>query len=152
MPRLILLAALLMGGFTAGWTVNGWRLNARQADLIAAYDTALDEAVAAARAQVEATARRLAEADTRHTTALLEATDEINRLRLSVAAGAVRLRVRATCPAAAAVPGSAAPSGVGDDTAPELAGDAREAYYTLRDQLTRMEAQLRWWQEAGTCR
>lgn len=151
MPRLVLLAALLLCGFTAGWTVNGWRLDARQADLIAAYDTALEDADAAARAQAEATARRLSEADTRHTKALLEATDEINRLRLSVAAGAVRLRVRATCPAAAAVPGAATPPGVGDDPAPELAGDAREAYFTLRDQLTRMETQLRWWQEAGAC-
>lgn len=138
---------LLTAAFAGGWTANGWRWQARQAEAEAAAYAAARLAQDSARQQSAAWAAEAAAADTRHITALREAQNEIDRLRADVAAGAVRLRVRAVCPAAAGVPGTPAASGVGDGAAPRLEGDAEQHYYTLLSQLSLMESQLRACQE-----
>jgi len=55
---------------------------------------------------------------------------ENDALRLDVAAGRKRLRLNATCSAPAASTG-----GVADASTAELTADARQDYFTLRDQL-----------------
>lgn len=70
----------------------------------------------------------------------LQRTQELNderaeneALRLDVAAGRKRLRVKATC--SAPVPASARSSGLADAATAELTADARPDYHTLVDQL-----------------
>lgn len=70
----------------------------------------------------------------------LQRTQELNHeraendsLRLDVDAGLKRLRLNATCSAPATPAASA--SGVADADTPELTADARQDYFTLRDQL-----------------
>jgi prophage endopeptidase len=71
--------------------------------------------------------------DRNRTQELTDARTEIDALRLDVADGRQRLRVKATCsstPSNATVAG-----GVADASSAELAADARPDYFTLRDQL-----------------
>ena len=72
----------------------------------------------------------------------LQRTQELNHeraendaLRLDVAAGRKRLRVTATCSTSMPTSASASASGVADAVAAELTADARQDYFTLRDQL-----------------
>ena len=58
---------------------------------------------------------------------------ENDALRLDVAAGRKRLHLNATCSARATQ--TASTSGVADAITPELTADARQDYFTLRDQL-----------------
>ncbi|NCE86902.1 lysis system i-spanin subunit Rz [Pseudomonas sp. Q1] len=58
---------------------------------------------------------------------------ENDALRLDVVAGRKRLRLNATC--SAPMPASAGAGGVADAATAELTADARQGYFTLRDQL-----------------
>ena len=71
--------------------------------------------------------------DLQRTQELTHERAENDALRLDVAAGRKRLRVNATCSAPATPAASA--GGVADATPPELTADARQDYFTLRDQL-----------------
>ncbi|MBS0878406.1 MULTISPECIES: lysis protein [unclassified Tatumella] len=66
--------------------------------------------------------------------------DEISSLRNSVDSGAVRLRVKALCPAGVFKTGTA--SGSVNAASAELDPDARQNYYTLRSQLNQATAQI----------
>jgi prophage endopeptidase len=71
--------------------------------------------------------------DRNRTQELTDARTEIDALRLDVADGRQRLRVKATC--SSTTPGTTAAGGVADAGTAELAADARPDYFTLRDQL-----------------
>lgn len=71
--------------------------------------------------------------DRNRTQELNDARTQIDSLRLAVADGRQRLRVKATCTATA--PGNTGAGGVADAGTAELAADARPDYFTLRDQL-----------------
>lgn len=145
--RLIAAAGAIAGAFFAGWLTNGWRWEARQADLIEQYRAAEALAADAARKQSAEWAAKAADLDRTHTAKLTEARNEIDALRSAVAAGSKRLHVRATCPPAAGLPGTPAAPGVGDGAAPRLAADAEQDYFTLLSQLSRMDEQMRACQE-----
>ena len=71
--------------------------------------------------------------DRTRTQELNHARTEIDALRLDVADGRQRLRVKATC--SAGTPVGTGAGGVADAGTAELAADARSDYFTLRDQL-----------------
>lgn len=145
--RLIAAAGAIAGAFFAGWLTNGWRWEVRQADLVEQYRAAEALAADAARRQSAEWAAKATDLDRAHTAKLSEAQNEIDALRSAVAAGSKRLRVRATCPPSASLPGAPAAPGVGDGAAPRLAADAEQDYFTLLSQLSRMDEQLRACQE-----
>ncbi|MDF2640959.1 MAG: lysis protein [Pseudomonas sp.] len=70
--------------------------------------------------------------DRNRTLELTDARTEIDALRLDVADGRQRLRVKATCSTPSNATGA---GGVADAGTAELAADARPDYFTLRDQL-----------------
>lgn len=86
----------------------------------------------AARISAEMLAERDA-IDLKRTQELNHERAENDALRLDVAAGRKRLRLNATC-SAPATPAAGA-GGVAHAVAPELTADARQDYFTLRDQL-----------------
>ena len=71
--------------------------------------------------------------DRNRTQELNDARTEIDTLRLDVADGRQRLRIKATC--SVTPPAGAGAGGVADAGTAELAADARPDYFTLRDQL-----------------
>ena len=100
-------------------------------------DAALVEAIGmreAARISGEMVAERDA-IDFQRTQELNHERAENDALRLDVAAGRKRLRVTATCSTSMPTSASASASGVADAVAAELTADARQDYFTLRDQL-----------------
>ncbi|WP_095155759.1 lysis system i-spanin subunit Rz [Pseudomonas sp. Irchel 3E13] len=83
------------------------------------------------------TGERLAQAaalDSKHTQELTHALNQNQDLQRAVDRLDQRLRVHASCPAAGEQPGTGA-AGLADAGSPELTADARQAYFTLRDQL-----------------
>lgn len=77
--------------------------------------------------------------DARYTRELHDAQRENDELRAAVVAGTVGLRVNASCPS---VPDAPSTTGMDDGATPELTADAREAYHTLRAQLTADRSKL----------
>lgn len=116
------------------------------ADLVRSYDAAATEAKSRAQVQADALAATYQQADAERYRQLTESQDEIADLRAAVAAGTRRLRLNATCPGSGGVSQTAGAPGVGDDAAPRLADDAREAYFRLREQVTLMQKQVEWCQ------
>lgn len=80
-----------------------------------------------------------AELDIKYAKELADAKSENDRLRADVESGSKRLRVNATCKA----PNTSATSSVDDDATTELTPDARQNYFSLREQLTTSEKQIR---------
>lgn len=144
----LLLAVL---GFGAGWTSNGWRLDAARQRDVAAERTATLAAVRAADDEREAWATRQAAIDETNSRALREAKDETSKLRDCVAAGTCGLRIAATC-RRADLPGTPAGGGVDTGASPRLTADAEQAYFALRDGIVTVRAQLAACQETLTDR
>jgi prophage endopeptidase len=150
--RIVAVALAVGAVFVAGWAVNGWRWEARQAALVRDYDAARDKAIAEAEARRQRVAAAYARLDAQHHQEMTDAQADLDRLRADLAAGRKRLLVRAACPTPAAVPGGAGTPGVGDAAAPELRGDALAAFHDLRRDLETVTAQLRWFQDAQRAR
>lgn len=127
--------------FAAGWAVNGWRWEKRWAegetDLARAREASLTAALE--REHVLQDAFRLL--DEQETEARRKTEDENRRLRDAVAAGDVRLRVAAHCPAAT-MPGTAAGPGLDHGAGAELDPAARPTYHALREGLERVGGKL----------
>jgi prophage endopeptidase len=125
--------------FGCGWGTNGWRLDAAYQ----AKDNARLQAVAiqrdAAMADLEKLTAELSENNDTHTAQLKKVQNENNTLRNRISAGAVSLRVAATCPQQAKEPTSAS---VDNGTRPELDATVRPDYYALRDGINQVTAQL----------
>lgn len=117
-----------------------WRLDSVSADRDTAVATAKTQTAAAA--SLRETLRlgrelltQLEQLDTTNTQELNDALDENKRLLADVAAGRQRLRLAATCAAPATVHADPGTAGVADAGGAELTADARQDYFTLRDQL-----------------
>jgi len=150
--KIAILAGCLAVGFGGGWSVNGWRKDASHAEELAAIDAAKDQAVSEAESRRQRVAAAYAALDAKHYQEITNAQAVQDRLRADLAAGRKRLLVRATCPAPATVPAGAGAPGLGDAAAPELRGDAIEAFHDLRRQLDAVTAQLLWFQDAERSR
>jgi prophage endopeptidase len=124
-PLLVCLAAFV--GFQI---LEGQRDTARKERDAAQFEvTGLREA---ARISGEMLAARDA-IDRNRTQELNDARTEIDTLRLDVADGRQRLRIKATCSVTS--PDTTGAGGVADAGTAELAADARSDYFTLKDQL-----------------
>jgi len=135
--------------FALGWTVNGWRWEAKQDALKLEYAEAREQAIEEAQKRQGIVAAAYNTIDAKRTKEVSDARKSANRLRADLAAGRQRVYVNAACPGVPATPGGA---GVDDGGAPRLAGDAEQAFPTLNEQLTRMTAQLRGLQDAERAR
>jgi len=125
--------ALVVAAFFGGWTVNGWRLDARGADAAQAATVALQTSVR----QREALALKLSQANDAALSELQGAQSETNKLRDCLRAGTCGLRVAAQCPEA-----TAASAGLDIGAAAELTPNAGRAYFALRDGIDRASSQL----------
>ncbi|MGG2018896.1 lysis system i-spanin subunit Rz [Pseudomonas sp. S8] len=92
--------------------------------------------------------------DQRNIKELTDAHTENKRLRHAVDDGTRRLRIRATCPATGSVSATAGAARVADAGRAELAADARQDYFTLRDQLAQSRQMIVGLQQyaMGVCR
>jgi prophage endopeptidase len=134
--KLIAYAAAAAFIFGAGWTANGWRLDAAYTEK--ENDLIQREADHAKKVREEdARLSELAQAnDQKQTKELQDALAEIETLRARVAAGSGGLRVQAKCPASGTVvPQPSAAPGVDDATAPRLTPAAEQHYFVLRERI-----------------
>ena len=144
---LVVIAAVLFG---SGWAVNGWRLGTQVADLKAQHAQAIASSESAARKDLQdmtdardALADRLSAIDKEKFAALEKERHENATLRDRIAAGAVGLRIGATCPATPEQKTGAAASGpVGTGGTARLDATAERAYLALRDGITTVQKQL----------
>ncbi|XHF32843.1 lysis protein [Pseudomonas chlororaphis] len=92
--------------------------------------------------------------DQRNTKELTDARTENERLRRAVGDGTGRLYVSATCPASGSVSATAGTARVADAGRAELSADARQDYFTLRDQLAQSRQMIVGLQQyvLGVCR
>jgi len=131
----------LLAGIAIGWTINGWRLDAkserREAEIADAKTRASEQARTIETTLQAALVETLDTLDAERTTAH----EEVSRLRADVDAGRKRLRVAATCPAAI-LPGNPLVPGGTDPAAPQLDAAARPTYYALVAGLKDAEATL----------
>lgn len=132
-PLPLFLVVLIVAGGT--WLtfdqVLQQRDSARSERDVARYE------VAGLREAVRLAGERLVQAaaiDNKHTQELSNALKNNQDLQLAVARLDQRLHVQATCPATGMRADTGA-GGVDDADSPELTADARQAYFTLRDQL-----------------
>lgn len=147
MPHVTIIRALIVvvlafaAGAAAGWLVNGWRLGADIADMQAEWSESRMASAEDARIKERVIVDAFAIIDAEQTAERTKAHEEITALRARVDAGAVRLRVAATCPAAG-LPEAAPGAGLDHGTRAELAPDSRPDYFALRSGLTRLEKKL----------
>lgn len=134
----------LIAGLVALICLLLWRVDHLAQELTAAEDTAeqYQRSTESLRATIRTTRELLldnAERDKKHTQELKNAQDQNQRLRADVADARQRLLVRARCPA---VPAETGAGGLADAGAAELDPDARQDYFTLRDQLAMTRQQV----------
>ena len=114
------------------WAVNHYRDNA------IAYKEQRDKA-ASTIADMQKRQRDVAELDARYTKELADANATIESLRADVSAGRKWLHVKAVCQS---VREATTASGVDNAASPRLADTAERDYFTLRERLVMMQAQL----------
>ena len=114
------------------WAVNHYRDNA------ITYKEQRDKATSTI-ADMQKRQRDVAELDARYTKELADANATIESLRADVSAGRKWLRVKAVCPDMHKI---TAASGVDNAASPRLADTAERDYFTLRERLVMMQAQL----------
>jgi len=142
LARSLLAAGLcLVLGFSAGWGVNGWRLDAKYSHEAEARAQAAAKQLATLTADRDAKAAALTVANDRHMKELQGAQNETNRLRDCLRSGTCGLRIAATC-SPAQTPGATAAPSVDSGAGAELAETARRAYFALRDGIDRAGSQL----------
>ena len=143
-------AAIFFAGMAIGATVNGWRLGGEIADIKAEHAAQLQGvAEVAARASQDAmeqqaqAVRNLATLDRRYTDEIARNREETDRLHAAVVSGERRLRIQASCPAGGnSLPDAAAAAGVDDAPAPRLDDTAERDYWTLRERIGVITAQV----------
>ncbi|MHA0917126.1 lysis protein [Kosakonia cowanii] len=130
---MLLLACVL----SLAWAVNHYRDNA------IAYKDQRDKAAQNLKlaketiADMQTRQREVAALDAKYTVALADAKETIERLRSDVASGAKRLRVAANCPVGTSGTGS-----LGDASSPRLTDSAQRDYFTLRERIETVMAQV----------
>jgi prophage endopeptidase len=159
-PRVYVAAAVVAVAAAGGWFANGWRLNAKIANLNAEHATLVASAHKATLRALEVEQERHAteerardDIDAAKTAQLETAKHELQTLRDGVANGSIGLRVNASCPRSAGnVPARSSTPGMDDGAAPELTADARQNYYALREAIVTMTKQLEGLQELAARR
>lgn len=136
----------LIAGLVALICLLLWRVDHLAQELTAAEDTAsqYQHSAESLRATIRTTRQLLldnAERDKKHTQELKDAQDQNQRLRADVTAARQRLLIRATCSGVRADTATA-PGGLADAGTAELAADARQDYFTLRDQIALTRQQV----------
>lgn len=138
-PLRVWLVIAVFGGFGIGWYVQGLRwgadVSSREVATSAAQTEASNRAVAQMAAERIAAQQREADA-IQHLARLQHENDD---LRARVDAGAVRLRIKATCPS---VPTAGAVPGEPGHATAELDRDAERAYFAHRDAIAKWSARL----------
>jgi hypothetical protein len=148
--RAVAAAALVVVGFGAGWTVNGWRtgaeterLRAEHAQEAAGRVSRALETLRDVQAARDALAAQLAALDADRTETLRRLTHENDRLRAGANSGSVRVRVvGAACPGAPVVPEAPARGGVDSGAGAELDAQARQALFDFRADAIRVGVKL----------
>lgn len=119
--RLLLLGAVLALGAVIGWSVNGWRWEARLAEADRLHASALGEISRAAAAQLQAAQQqqaelqqRLALLDQQRYQELTHAQEQQNRLRADLAASARRMYVPVTAASCQQLPTTPGATGLDD--------------------------------------
>lgn len=152
----LLLVAL---GVAAGWTINGWRLEAALADVKSEHALAVADSrgrtIAAqkkADAEQQLLAGLLSAIDTQYHADLTEKQHENDLLRADVAAGRRVVRIAATCPSGAAdVPQAATSGRVDPGAGAVLDAEAGQAVLDLRAASIRVDRKLAACQVALRC-
>lgn len=96
MKQNIIIAVCLIAGFTAGWIVNGWRLNARIEATEAEHAQAIQKAEQEARAKEQKWQAAQNELQAQYEKEKKDAESKIADLRRRVQSGAMRMSVNAT--------------------------------------------------------
>lgn len=129
-PRLVVYSSLAAILFLSGWTINGWRWEAKLSDIrLEASESALQAAIKA-RDKQRAAQAKISALDAQKTKELNHAKSEINRMRESVDNGTGWLQLNANC---AKLPGLTLDTGLGDGTSPRLTDSAERDYWLLRE-------------------
>lgn len=106
MKQNIIIAVCLIAGFTAGWIVNGWRLNEKIEATAAEHAQALQRAEQEARAKEQAWQSAHNELQAKYEQEKKDVESKIADLRRRVQSGAVRMSVNATACAVSQNPGT----------------------------------------------
>lgn len=125
-----------------------WRLDSVSAERDTAVATAITQTAAVDSLRETLRLGRellteLEQLDTTNTQELNHALDQNKQLRADVAVGHQRLRLAATCAAPVTVHADPGAAGVADAGTAELTADARQDYFTLRDQLALSERMVK---------
>lgn len=150
MSNIIISMAIAALGFSGGWVFNGWRLGAELQTIHATHAKeradkaeAYSQRRAALTQERDALADRLHQADQTHTAQLQKARHENKSLADRIAAGAVGLRIDATCPGTGTGQAGGAESGSVDSPAgAQLSAAAGRAYSALRENIATTEVTL----------
>jgi prophage endopeptidase len=139
-------ARYLVAALVAGLVAALWRLDSVSAERDTAVATAKTQTSVAD--SLRSTLRlgrelltELQQLDEKNTEELNDALEENKHLRADVDAGRQRLRLNATC-SSATVPADPGAAGLADAGTAELTADARQDYFTLRDQLALTRQQV----------
>lgn len=117
----------------SAWQVQSWRYGSQIADMREQQSSA----IAVAYSRMQDMSSRLAQADQKAIQKLTEAQNENDSLRRAVAAGTVRLRVKANC-----LPSNTGAPSVGDAGAAELGAEAGQDILDIRSGIIELEARL----------
>lgn len=129
-PRLVVYSSLAAILFLSGWTINGWRWEAKLSDVrLEASESALQSLITA-KVMQRTMQSTIAALDAQKTKELNHAKAEINRMRDSVRNGTGWLQLNANC---AKLPGLTLDTGLGDGTSPRLTDSAERDYWLLRE-------------------
>ena len=152
--RLIVALSLFAAGLGAGWTIQGWKADARINELRVAHAQTLStiatktaEAQGALRKYEQATTRKLAELDQQKTQEIENARLETNRLRRCIAAGTCGVRLISTAGAASSRGAADAAAPSMDNEIAALHGDLQQRVLDLRDAIAEDSAALEYLQE-----
>lgn len=137
MVNLLIALAVALAGFFGGWTSNGWRMGEQVQALKAQHEKTVADAEQASNQRLialtndrDAKADRLSAIDAQYTAQLSKARHENQALFDRINAGAVGLRIAATCPAKPAGSTEAAQGGGVDSAAGAVLDSVASRTYT----------------------
>lgn len=140
-PRIIAALALALTVFGSGWTANGWRLGKQHEQERAERAEFINQQRELLLKERDAIATQLSALDADYATKLTKARHENQALADRLAAGAVRLRIAATCSAETA-PTPHESGGVDTPASAVLSASAGQTYTVLRDNIITTENTL----------
>lgn len=142
-------AAAALAVAAATWTVSGWYYGSRIESQARAFESErriAAEKLAEAQAKAIDLQSQINNAADAHLKEIANAQAENIRLRTGIERGDYRVYVRAHCPK---LPATTESPGVDSGAGAELDADARQDYYSLRDQIARTEGKLKACQDAA---